>query len=525
MQFTLNQHSSTRHSLEITVPAKDVNAVFDAVVLRIAPKVRIPGFRPGKAPKNVLLQKYGREIHQDVAEQLVKDSFWTAAQEAGAQPISQPAVDKIDLKAGADAVFRAQFDVAPHVDLPDYKKLELTKKKRIIDDAAVEEHLEGLRQRATKFLPTDEKVAEGHIATCDIKVKAVDAQGKPEKGVNYTDQVIEVQATRPFDKELIGLKTDGSKTFTIKHASDDTNAAIAGKTINYEVTIKDVRKREVPALNDEFAKDMGDYADIKALRAGVKKDLEEAAERDAVARLQTNILDTLLIAAPFEVPRSMVGLQLDDYCNEFAQMVSRQGVDPRRINWEAYRRSRLNDAERAVRSGYLLQTIGNTEDIQVSDDEIDADIRSFMDDNKIQQPFAEFKAELEQRGNTTEIKGRIRTDKIFERLLSFATIKEELLDKAAFEALVELERKRESGEAINRFDAGGLEGGELEGQEGGDPAAVKAAHGEEGHVHGPDCDHDHEPKKKTAKKASPKAEVTEAEAKPKKASKKKEDAE
>ena len=185
-------------------------------------------------------------------------------------------------------------------------------------------------------------------------------------------------------------------------------------------------------------------------------------------------------------------------------------MDPKKVNWQAYRQYRLNDAERAVRSGYLMQSIGNAESIEVPEADIDAEIRSFMAENQVQQPFETFKAEMDRRGNTTEIKGRLRTDRIFDHLLSSAQVTEELLDKEAFEALVELERKREAGLPVNRFDAGGVEGGDLEGQEGGEPAAVASAD----HVHGPDCDHDHEaeeakPKKKAPRKA---AEATEAEA-------------
>jgi trigger factor len=498
MSATLHHQSATRKAVEVTVPAAEVSAAFNEVVAKIAPKVRIPGFRPGKAPRPVLMQKYAREIQSDVAQQLVEKHFWKAAQEAGALPISHPSLEKLDLKEGADAVFRAQFDVAPEVALPDYKAMVLTKKKRAIDEATVAEHLEGLRQRATKFLPVEDAVvAQGLIATCDIRVKP---QGL--KAQTYSDQVLEIDGTRPFDAQLLGMKADEKKTFELSHPADDANTVLAGKTLAYEVHLKDLRRKEVPVLGDDFAKDMGAFEDLKALKAAVKKDLEEAAERDAEARLHATMLDTLLDAAPFEVPRSMVGLQLDDYCQEFAQHVARQGMDPKKVNWQAYRQYRLNDAERAVRSGYLLQAIGNTEAIEVPEADIDNEIRAFMAENQVQQPFEAFKAELERRGNATEIKGRLRTDRIFTHLLTTATVKEELLDKAAFEALVELERKREAGIPVNRFDAGGLEGGDLEGQEGGEPAAVAPA----GHVHGPDCghDHDHEAEAKPAKKA-PKA--------------------
>jgi len=504
MSATLHHQSPTRKAVEVTVPASEVTAVFNDVVAKIAPKVRIPGFRPGKAPRPVLMQKYAREIQSDVAQQLVEKHFWRAAQETGALPISHPSLEKLDLKEGADAIFRAQFDVAPDVALPDYKTMVLTKKMRAIDDAAVEEHLEGMRQRATKFLPVEDGVvATGLIATCDIRVKPTGL-----KAQNYIDQVLEIDGTRPFDAELIGMKADEKKAFTLSHPADDANTVLAGKSLAYDVHLKDLRRKEVPTLGDDFAKDMGAFENLEALKAAVKKDLEEAADRDALARLQANMLDTLLDAAPFEVPRSMVGLQLDDYCQEFAQHVGRQGMDPKKVNWQGYRQYRLNDAERAVRSGYLLQAIGNAESIEVPEADIDAEIRTFMAEHQVQQPFEAFKAELERRGNTTEIKGRLRTDRIFENLLKTATVTEERLDKAAFEALVELERKREAGIPVNRFDAGGLEGGDLEGQEGGEPAAVAPA----GHVHGPDCDHDHDheadpkPVKKAAKKAAPKAE-------------------
>ncbi|BDU76144.1 trigger factor [Mesoterricola sediminis] len=483
MPSSLTHHSPTRKSIDVTVPASEVSEEYGKVLAKIAPKVRIPGFRPGKAPKDVLMQRYEREILSEVAENLVNRHFMQAASSEGVFPISRPALEKVDLKEGEPGSFRAMFDVAPAVDLPDYKNLTVTKRKRAIDDEAVAEHLESLRQQNAKFIPVDDAPAGlGHFATLDIKVKP---QGM--KAMTYTDQVIQLAEGRPFDQEIVGMKVEETRKFSITIPAEDPNRAMAGKAVAYEATLKDLRRRDIPELGDEFAKDLGEHESLEDLKAFVRKDLEEASERDALTRLQSAVLDALLEAAPFEVPASMVSLQLDDYCQEFAEMAARQGVDPKNINWGAYRNSRKLDAERAVRSGYLLQAIGNAEDIQVSDEEIDAEVRAIMDEHKIQQPFEAFRANLEQRGATTEIKGRVRTDKIFELILKTATIQEELLDKAAFAAQVELERRREAGIPQARYDAGGVEGGDLEHQEGGDPAAVKAAE----HVHGPDCDHDH----------------------------------
>lgn len=504
MQATLSHHSTTRKSLEIRVPAPEVDALLGEVITKLAPKVRIPGFRPGKAPRKVLLQRYRQEIYREVAEGLVERHFWTAASEAGTQPISTPALEKVELGEGKEGMFKAHFDVAPEVKMPEYKNLATTKKKRAIDEETIAEHLEGLRQRAARFVPEDGLATEGSYCTFDVKAKA---QG--QKLQSHKDQVVQLVAGRPFDDAVTGMKTDEVREFNIAIPANHPDKFLAGKNVHYTAILKDQRRREVPELNDDFAKDLGAFDTLEALKAHVRKELEEAAERDAMARLQTTLLDQLLDNAPFEVPASMVNLQLDDYCQEFARTMSGQGIDPKRINWAAYRQNRMRDSERAVRSGYLLQAIGNAEEIDVTDEEIDADIRAYMEENRVQGPFQQFKQQLEQQNATTEIKGRIRTDKIFERLLTTAKVTEELLDKAAFAELVELERKRETGEASLRFDAGGLEGGDLEGQEGGAPAAV---HHEESHVHGPDCDHSHEQEaapsseKKEKKKAAKKAE-------------------
>ena len=484
MQSSLTHHTATRKSLEVIVPASEVNAEYGKVIAKLTPKVKIPGFRPGKAPKAVLLSRYEREIQTEVAEALVQKHFMEAAAAAGTQPISRPALDKVELKEGAEGKFNALFDVAPEVVLPEYKGIAVTKRKRLVDDEAVAEQLETLRQEAAKFIPVEDGPAElGHYATLDIKVKP---QGM--KAMDYKDQVIQLADGRPFDAEILGMRVDESRKFSITIPEGDANKAMAGKPIAYEATMKDLRAREIPELNDDFAKDLGPHTGLDDLKAFVRKGLEDAAEDDAVSRAHQTILEAFLDAATFEVPGSMVALQLNDYCQEFAEMVARQGIDPKKVNWDAYRQSRLRDAERAVRSGYLLQTIGNAENIQVSDEEVDAEIRSFMEERKIQQPFEAFKKRLEEGGATNEIKGRVRTDKIFTHILGLAVVTEELLDKEAFAALQEVERRREAGMPAARFDAGGVEGGDLEDQDSGAPDQVVAA---EGHVHGPDCGHDH----------------------------------
>jgi trigger factor len=171
----------------------------------------------------------------------------------------------------------------------------------------------------------------------------------------------------------------------------------------------------------------------------------------------------------------MVNLQLDDYCREFMDTLARRGIRYRQVNWAAYRRHRLVDAERAVRTGYLLQALGNAEDIQVSDEEVDQEIRNLAERAKLTESFETVKASIQNRGALAEIRGRVRTDKIFDMLLKSASITTEMLDQKAYDELLEMEHRREEGIAQARFDAGGLEGGNFEEQTGGEPEAVVPA--------------------------------------------------
>ena len=481
MQSSLTHRTATRKALELTIPATEVTAEYAKVIAKLTPKVKIPGFRPGKAPKEVLLSRYEREIRSEVADALVEKHFLAAATAAGTQPISRPAVEKMELNEGADGKVNTLYDVAPKVELPNYKGLAITRRKRQIDDAAVAERLEAMREEAARYIPVEDQGAElGHYATLDIRVKP---QGM--KPAAYKEQVIQLSDGRPFDAQIVGMRVDEQRKFNITIPEDENNRTMAGKPVAYEVTLKDLRSRQVPELNDDFAKDLGPHAGLEELKASVREQLEKDAEDEATSRAHQGILDGLLDAATFEVPASMVSLQLDDYCQEFAQMVARQGVDPKKVNWQKYRESRQYEAERAVRSGYLLQAVGNAEDIQVSEEELEKEIREFMEERKVPQAYATFRKQLEDGGAINEIKGRVRTDKIFSFILASGTVTDELLDQEAYKQLLAEERRRQAGTPVARFDAGGVEGGELEEQEGGSPDTVE-------HVHGPDCDHDHD---------------------------------
>ena len=501
MLVNLIEISATRKAVEMVFPAPEVDAALQGALAEMAPRVRIPGFRPGKAPKGMLMSRMKDDIVKSAAERLVVDCMEEAIRTVGMDPISRPALAGAELSEGSGGTVTVQFDVAPDVQLPDYKDLRLTKKKRIVDDGLVERSLEEMRQRAARMVPVEGGAEMGHFVEFDLKYKP---QGMKARTNN--DRRLCLEAGRPFDAELVGMKVDETKKFSLQVPGDDQDRNVAGKLVQHEVTVTDIRARVVPELNDEFAKDTGRYDSLAALRDGVRKELEESAESEALSRLQGDLLDNLLDAAPFEVPLSMVHLQLDDYCRELADKLAQMGLAGRGINWQAYRQRRLNDAQRAVRSGYLLQALGNADDIQVRDEEVDNEIRKWMEASGATDTFDAVKADFDKHGATMEIRGRLRTEKIFDSVLKRVTVTEETLDGKAYDELLEMERRRAEGLAQARFDAGGVDGGGLEEQDGGAPAAVvSATNGPEEHSaepHKPEPEPHHDDKK--APKAAPK---------------------
>jgi trigger factor len=312
------------------------------------------------------------------------------------------------------------------------------------------------------MVPVEGGAELGHYVEFDMKYKPQGMKARTSRG-----RRLKLREGAPFDAELVGMKVDETKKFDLVAPADDEDRHVAGKPVRHEVTILAVRAVAAPGLNDEFAKDTGRYDSLGALRAGVRRELEEGAEAEAASRLQGDLLDRLLDAAPFEVPASMVNLQLDDYCRELADRMDQTGLGHRSADWRAYRQRRLNDAQRAVRSGYLLQALGNADGIQVQDEEIDAEIRKWMADSGATDTFETIKADFDRHGATMEIRGRLRTEKIFAAMLGRMEVAEETLGPAAYEELLEVERRRAEGLAQARFDAGGIGGGDDDDGDGG----------------------------------------------------------
>jgi trigger factor len=292
-----------------------------------------------------------------------------------------------------------------------------------LEDNAVEATLTQLQNRAARFEPVEGRaVDEGDTVTLDVDRKAT-AEG--EKGDHHHDVVVEIgaKANPPgFDDNLKGLEPGAEKSFTIHYPDDYAVKELAGTSMDYSVKLKDIRKRVLPALDDEFAKDLGEFDTLEALRARIQQDLEREAEQEADRNLRGSLLKELAARVSVDIPDSLVERELDRRTEEFARRLMDQKIDPRRANidWDQFRDSQRDASRESVKSALVLDEISRRENVTVSDEEIDKDVAQYAERTGLTP--AAVRARLEKEGALSRIAAGLRREKTIDHVLSQAQV-------------------------------------------------------------------------------------------------------
>lgn len=415
MKTELVDVSETRKDLVVEIPAERLDAEIGRVTARYSKAAKLPGFRPGKVPARVIKQRFRGEILQDAAEHLVSHAVQDALAERSVQPVDTPQVRDIVVNEGQPLTFTASFDVVPPFDPGDLSDIELRKSPVSVEDEAVDQALERLRERAARFEPVETGVlAAGQTAVVDLVRQGTDKNG--ERGPEDRHQAISIElgaSSNPpgFDEHVLGMATGDTRQFTITYPADYANEELAGGTVDYTVTLKDVKQRVVPALDDEFAKDLGEFDSLDALRARVRADLEAEAADAAERELRNDLLKKLAERVPFEVPASLVDREVDRRVQDFARRLLDQRIDPRQTNidWAAFRDGQKEPAIDSVKSAMALDELVRRESLTVSDEDIEAELARYAEGTG--RSVAAIRARLEQDGELPRLAAGMRREK------------------------------------------------------------------------------------------------------------------
>lgn len=416
--------SETRKQLVVEIPSTVVDAEIERVARDYGKAARIPGFRPGKVPPKVVRQRFRDQILHDVAHDLIPRAVDDALREQGVEPVDTPDIRDVLVEEGQPLKFTASFETVPAFDPGDYGQISLRKPRVAVDDDAVAQAIDRLRQRAARYEPVEGRPAEaGDTLVADLVREAPGEAPDRHEGVSIE---IGASANPPgFDDEIAGMSAGEGKRFPVEYPADYSIAEMAGTTVFYTVTLKEIRKRNVPDLDDEFAKDLGEFDTLDALRERVRQDLTAEAERSAEREVRNQLLAKLASRVTFDVPDALIDRELERRTEDFVRRLMEQGVDPRQagIDWQAFRDNQREPARETVASALVLDEVARREQLTVQSGELDAEIDKYA--TATGRTSQAVRARLEKEGGISRLYMGLRREKAVDFLRAHATIVEE----------------------------------------------------------------------------------------------------
>jgi trigger factor len=413
------------HTIEIEVDASRVRKAFDRAYRDLARQVRVKGFRPGKAPRSVLEKRYGASVAEQLGQTLVSETLPDAIDLSEIQPVSEPAVSAGKPEPDASFKYTACLEVSPEIELPDLNGLPAIRPEVSVEDAEVDERLEELRVARAPLVEEGEgtAIARGHIATIDF-VGRID--GELFEGGSGQGVQLEIGAGRfvpGFEDQLTGAQAGDDREVGVTFPETYGNAEVAGKQAVFAVHVVDVRKRQTPELDDEFAKDVGYFDSHDALRARIRADLETGQERESKETFRTTLMGALLERMDFAAPPGMIDRQLQSQLASAQRRLEGQlDHDAIHAQLDRWREEWRPRAERDVREMLVLQAIAKAHEIEVADDEVNARIAKLVGGPEQQAPRLRELHDNEQLREALRL--QLRDEKVLDFLASAGKIGE-----------------------------------------------------------------------------------------------------
>ena len=428
--------SSTKREIQVEIPAADVARETETLIQKYQKLARIPGFRTGHAPASIIKQRFAEGIKSDVVEALVPRYFRKETDKLGLMPVSQPRVSDLHVHDGEPLRFKASFEVMPTIRVEDYKELRADKPDISVTDEEVEQSLKNLQeQRATFTAIEGSPLGDGDFAQVSLDGKPKDAEGvatspvtpgstKPgptgSNPVHMDDILVEIggKGTMPeFTENLRGSSAGDERTFDVHYPQDFSDQRLAGKTFTYTVKVKGVKQKSLPELNDAFAKELGEFADLEEVRKRIREGMEAEKKHTAEREAKDKLVAELVKRNDFEVPEALVEHQIDIRLDRGLRALAAQGMkteDMKKMDLNRLRAGQRDQAVQEVKAALLLEKIAEEEKIEVSDAEIDREVVALAEQSK-QTPEA-IRSRLTRDGALDRIRNRIRNEKTLDFL-------------------------------------------------------------------------------------------------------------
>ena len=434
MKTEFTDVSETRKHLSFEVEPTVVESEIARIATTYARTAKVPGFRAGKVPAQVIRQRYKDQILHDVAHDLIPRLLGEALRERGLEPVASPDVKDVVVEEGKPMTFVADFETLPAIDPGDYAGVTVRKPAAVLEVGAVDHALDHLQERHARWHAVDDRPTQigdtilvdltrtrrGQLITVAGEAPAA-GDSEPESLQNISIELGATANPPGLDEPLVGANVGDTRAFTVTHPADDPTPEMAGATVDYSVTIKAVRRKELLPLDDEFAKEVSDVDTLEALRDRIREDLQRGAQEDADHKMRHDLLQELSRRLTV-VPDVLVDQEIDRRLEEFLRRLMEQGIDPMKANvdWREFRERQREAALETVKSTLVIDEIAKREQIDATEEDLEAEIGRYAE--RAGRTPAAVRARLEHDHALDRIRAGIRREKAMTWLIEKANV-------------------------------------------------------------------------------------------------------
>lgn len=413
------QAESCKRELDITVAVDEIERETEKVVSGLQQKVRLPGFRPGRAPAGLIRSKFAREVRQDVLEALIPRHLQQRFEQDHLHVVGTPSISDVHFESGEPLRFKAEFEVAPEIELNEYRGLSVVYNEPQVSPEDVEKRIGQIREQKAEYVNVEPRpVEDGDYAV--VSLESVSGVAEPVKQDEMTLHAGDTDTMPEFTEALRGMNPGDEKEFDVTYPADYGQENLAGKSVRFRLTLKGIRRKELPELNDEFAQDLGDYRTLDDLREAVRQAIFREREMAAQSAAKGRLVDKLVDSHEFPVPEAYLDRQIEIQVESQLRQLTGRAVDPHqlKLDWARVKESQRPKALRDVKASLLLDKVATRENIDATRDEVDHEVQRIARQER--EPVAAVRKKLEKDGTLGRIANHIRTEKTLNFLFEHA---------------------------------------------------------------------------------------------------------
>ncbi len=429
MSFKVEQlEEKNMVKLVIEASAEEFEAGLNAAYNKNKNKISVPGFRKGKAPRKMIEQLYGSQIFfEDAANEIIPDAYADAAKESGLDIVSQPKVSIEQLEAGKPFIFAAEVAVRPEVELGEYKGVEVTKADAEVTDADVEEELKKVQDQNSRTVSVEDRaVKDGDMTVIDFEGFIDGEAFEGGKGENYPLTIGSHSFIDTFEEQMIGMNIGEEKELNVTFPEDYHAENLKGKPATFKVTVKEIKEKQLPELDDDFAQDVSDFDTLAEYKDDLKKKIAERKESEAKAKKESEAIEKVVEAAKMDIPQAMIDTQVNRMLEDFAMRLQQQGLSVEKyfqytgMTADKIMEEMKPEAVKRIKNSLVLEAVAKAENIEVSEEEFEAELQKMADMYKMEiEKIKEFMQDAEAK----QMKDDIAIQKAVELIVSSAVEK------------------------------------------------------------------------------------------------------